>query len=203
MSKSLDTFRPDLLAANAAEVVKDGFKSVCVYYFAESDFKRPLTRSEAVTLSEAGLYILAVYENGFPTSGDYFGSSRGRYDAQIALQCAVAAGQPAGSVIYFAADFETQEQDLPNMDAYFRAIQPLLKARGYTVGAYGDGILLRYLTERGFISHSWLSESTGWQGYAEWKGKANITQSPSGPYLGMDIDMDSTDGNAGGFQVSA
>ena len=36
----------------------------------------PLTRTEALALSQAGLFIVAIYENGFPTRAGYFSMPR-------------------------------------------------------------------------------------------------------------------------------
>src|SRR6266850_1446020 len=61
---------------------------------------KKLTTAEAALISNGGMQIVAVYEDG-PTSYSYFSAARGSADATGALAQAAAIGQPSGSAIYF------------------------------------------------------------------------------------------------------
>ena len=203
MSKAFDCFRPDIVAAKAQEIKAAGYTSVGLYYFMSSAFKVMLTRELAEKISAAALYIFSVWENGFPTAGDYFTAAQGASDGKRAALCGLSVGQPAETPIYFAVDYDAAESDLPGITAYFEALRPRLQADGYTAGVYGSGLVCRHLSELGLVSKTWLSESTGFAGHADWLPHADIVQGHSTQLFGMDIDTDTTNGSAGGFQVSA
>lgn len=202
MNKAFDTYRADLVAQKAAEIKAEGISAVGLYYFASSAFKRLLTRDLARQISAAGLYLFSVWENGFPTTGGYFTQSRGAYDGARAAACALSAGQPSGTPIYFAVDYDASVSDLAGITAYFTALKPLLKADGYLAGVYGSGLVCRHLDDAGLVEKTWLSQSRGFSGYEGWLAHADIVQGPSQQLLGMDVDTDTTTGSAGGWQVS-
>ena len=201
MPKAFDTYQAQHVAACAAQIKAAGYTSCGLYYFESSAFKQLLTREVAEALTEAGLYVFAVYENGRPTNGGYFDAARGRYDGQVAAEKALAAGQPAGTPVYFAVDYDASQGDLLGIAAYFEALRPALQADGYQAGVYGSGLVCRHLTEAGLVEKTWLSQSRGFQGYHEFLPHADILQGPSTHLFGMDVDTDETNGNAGGWQV--
>jgi Domain of unknown function (DUF1906) len=198
MSKGFDTFKN--VADKATQIKADGYGWVARYYFKASGFKVLLGKPEAVTISAAGLYIVSVYENGFPTSNAYFTEDQGKIDSENAVRCAQAAGQPQGSAIYFAYDADLDPNAV--MD-YAKAVHAIVKAAGYITGCYGSGAVCKALSEAGYVSKTWLSQSHGFRGYAQWQNNADIVQGPEGHYLGLDIDADTSGGNAGGWKIAA
>lgn len=196
MSKGLDA--PRSLTSVAHQLVQDGFKWVARYYFEHSGFKDCLNRPEAEALSRAGLYIVSVWENGYPTQVNYFTAAQGHSDASLAFKCAIGARQPSSTPIYFAVDYDAKPEDVKD---YFEAVSALLKQLvKYTAGAYGSGAVLTYLKNQGLISHEWLAQSHGWRGYEIGKAEANIIQGGETRWYGRDIDMDMTTGNGGGWK---
>lgn len=202
MNKAFDTYRADLVAEKAAEIKAQGITAVGLYYFASSAFKVLLTRARAQKISAAGLYVFSVWENGFPTTGGYFTRGRGLFDGAKAAACALAAGQPSGTPIYFAVDYDASGDDLDGILAYFRALRPALGADGYVAGVYGSGMICRHLKDAGLAEKTWLSQSRGFEGYHDWVTHADVVQGPSQALLGMDVDTDTTNGSAGGWQVA-
>ncbi len=97
-------------------------------YYREPDSRWPaLSASEAQELSSLGLKIVAVWES-HSRDPAHFSYSSGYDDAMMAYQQARAIGQPAGSAIYFAVDFNARGQSLDGVDDYFRGIAAGLAA---------------------------------------------------------------------------
>lgn len=185
---------PDAIdvAAHASELKARGINVVGLYYFKSSGFKHLLTRDVSQTVSDAGLSILSVYENGYPTSAGYFTTATANMDAHTAYARAVAAGQTAGSALYFAVDYDAESSDLSAIDAYFAEVRRTLSVLSSTfiVGVYGSGRVCSHLHGKGLVSPTWLAQSTGWAGFADWKPNADVVQGPTSQVLGMDTDSD-------------
>lgn len=201
MSKGFDCFRPDEVARDATTLAKNGYGFAAVYLFASSAFKRALTKPLAQEISKS-LYLVSVWENGFPTTWGYFSQSRGHQDGQIAVHEAINVGQPAGSCIYFAVDYDAGAHELAAISAYFTEAQKQAKEAGYVAGVYGSGLVCQHLKDAGLVSKTWLAQSTGFAGFHHWKPKADIVQGPEYHLMNMDADADTSSGAAGGWKVS-
>jgi len=178
-------------------------------YYSQSSWKR-LTLPEARTLTDAGIEIGVVYEDG-PTKVSYFTSARGQADAQRAIGFAQALGQPSGAAIYFAVDYDATLSHLPAISAYFTAVRSQLDATGYQVGIYAGGTVCQTIKEnQGLADFSWLAESTGWLGshtYSTWDIKQFVAHAPlcglAGPHNGVEADYEDNQAqdNFGGFTL--
>ncbi|HLV78895.1 MAG TPA: DUF1906 domain-containing protein [Chthonomonadaceae bacterium] len=182
----------------AQEIKAGGFDFVARYY--PIGLPKSLTRQEVEALAGAGLWIVSVYETT-PTQPAYFasGAVRGEQDARRALESARACGQPAGSVIYFAVDYDAAEADLPAILAYFAAVHAALNAAGYLTGVYGSGRVCRAVKGAGCAHRAWLAMSRGWAGsadYSDW----DLCQTIEGHVAGIEEDGDRSNGSAGGWQ---
>jgi len=196
-NKGLDSAKS--LAHVAAQLVAKGYSWVARYYFRSSHFKDVLTAAEAKALAAAGLWVVAVYENGFPTTASYFTAAQGHVDAADAVLCAQHAGQPHGTPIYFAVDYDSAPKAV---DDYFRAVSVIVRNAGYTPGIYGNGVTIAHLKALGLVTHGWLSQSTGFAGHAAALETADIVQLPEGTVLVLDVDGDLSHGHAGGWKPS-
>jgi peptidoglycan hydrolase-like protein with peptidoglycan-binding domain len=90
-------------SAFASCIASANIKFVVRYYSANA--KKRMTRAEAVALANAGHQLAVVYQD----SNDdlkFFSEQAGRKHASTAFEQAQAIGQPAGSAIYFAVDFD-------------------------------------------------------------------------------------------------
>lgn len=192
MAKGLDSFND--LTPYVAQLKAEGFAFVCRYYFKFSKFKKVLTASEAKALQAAGIGVVSIYENGNPIESSYFTVNRAQADAQGALDCAKNAGQPKGTVIYFAVDGDVPASSVLS---YFRTLTPLVKAGGYKVGVYGSGVVCKKLMELDLVEMTWLSQSSGWAGHKDWAPHADIVQGPVATWKGLDVDWDTAMGNPG------
>jgi Domain of unknown function (DUF1906) len=90
-------------------------------------------------------------------------------------------GQPAGTPIYFAVDYDASQADVSGViSQYFRGIADAFNTIGsnnpaYSVGVYGSGLVCSSLLNAGFVRFTWLSQSTGFRGSKTFKA-FNIKQ---------------------------
>jgi Domain of unknown function (DUF1906) len=164
----------------------------------------PLSPREAQLLSAQGLKIVAVYEY-HSADPAHFTRDGGYRDALMAYRQAQAVGQPSGSAIYFAADFNAQGDAVGSVVDYFRGVDAGLSAASsgahYAVGVYGSGVVCDAAKRAGLARYTWLSNSIVWDGstdYEDW----NIMQ--GGPLQGLSFDNDANQArnDYGAFQVS-
>jgi hypothetical protein len=179
----------------------DGYDFVGRYYSRTTKIAgKKLTRDEAVTLSQSGLEIVAVYEDG-PTSYDYFSASRGTADAQGAISQAAAVGQPGGTAIYFTVDYDAAPDEISGeITNYFEAIKDAIGDL-FIVGVYGSGASCQAMLDAGLAELAWLSCSTSWNGsktFADW----NIKQGVPTTILGLNADPDQALETLGSFAVT-
>jgi hypothetical protein len=185
-------------------LTSEGFAFVCRYYNTNKPAKN-LTLSEAQALAAAGLTTVVIWENGFPTKAGYFSQGQGQSDATAALKIASETiGQPEGSAIYFAVDYDATASDVSGpVTKYFQGIQSVFANAGnaYKVGVYGSGATCQALLDAGLATFAWLSQSTGFRGSSTFKN-FNIKQGKETTICGMDADLDQADvANCGGFTV--
>ena len=199
MILGVDMASPCPSASVAECLAASGYAFVGRYYTAASDAWKLLTKSEAQMLSAAGLSIVSLFENG----GRAFSADIGSADANTALGCAASVGQPAGTPIYFAVDYDATSEDISgDIIPYFRAIQPLLTAKAYAIGVYGSGLVCSSLAGAGLVTYTWLSASTSYSGsdtYTAW----TIRQYPTTTVCnGTSVDPDvASDRKYGGFTI--
>lgn len=186
------------------ELKGSGVDFVARYYRDPESSWPPLSPREAQLLSAQGLKIVAVYEyhSADPT---HFTYDSGYRDALMAYRQAQAIGQPAGSAIYFAADFNAQGDAVQWVVDYFRGVNAGLSAgwsgAPYAVGVYGSGVVCDAVRRAGLARYAWLSNSIVWDGSTDYEGW-NIMQGAPLQGLSFANDSNQTSGNFGAFQVS-
>jgi peptidoglycan hydrolase-like protein with peptidoglycan-binding domain len=189
----------------AQDIVAAGMKFVARYYSRAA--AKAMTRQEARALSQAGLHLAAVYQD-VQNDIRYFSSALGQQNAARALAQAAAVGQPAGSTIYFAADFDPTPTQLSGpMTDHFQAVARTFSAAPtqYAVGVYGSGLACSTIRDAGLAAFTWLSGSTGYRESESFRPQANLVQiAPSrticGGRLSIDDDVAQT-ASFGAFQV--
>jgi Rv2525c-like, glycoside hydrolase-like domain len=204
MPKGFDTTSD--CSDKAAEIREAGYDFVARYLSKSSS--KMITPDEAQELSDKGLAIVLVYEDG-PTGADYFSNARGQVDAARAAQQANALGAPDGTTIYFAVDYDASGDDHSGViSEYFQGVNSGLStfaAAGnprYRVGIYGSGASCIAITNAGLATHGWLAQATGWRGhgaYTSW----SISQGMPGHVLGLSVDPDTAVGDYGAVPAPA
>jgi len=163
-------------AKAADQLSGEGMQFVARYY--SDTAAKTLTPDEAHRISGAGISLVAVFENR-NNSADLFSTATGKAQAAKALALAAGIGQPAGSAIYFAVDFDAALADLRGGIAdYFDAIQNAFSAAEtqYAVGVYGSGLTCRVIRDTGLAKFTWLTNSVGFQEYSAFRRQADIVQ---------------------------
>ena len=154
---------------------------MCRYYRPGST--GALTAAEAAALIGTGLAIVPVFEGAGNRVG-WFNAQQGASDALAALGHAASIGQPPGSAIYFAVDFDASAGEVGSaITSYFVAVNNTFRSRNapYRIGIYGSGLVCSTLTGAGLASLGWLSGSRGWRGYATYVPAATIVQVITAP----------------------
>lgn len=196
--------------ANDASDVLNQLQSSTVGFVARY-YRSPVSRwpalsaSEAQRLSSLGVNIVAVWE-WHSHDPAYFSYGTGYNDALTAYGQAQKLGQPVGSAIYFAVDFDANGQALSSITDYFRGVGSGLAAAAggtspYKIGVYGSGAVCDAVKGSGLAQYSWLSNSTAWAGssaYSSW----NIRQTGRLQSLTFDHDADEARGDYGGFRLA-
>ncbi|WP_052723790.1 DUF1906 domain-containing protein [Paenibacillus wulumuqiensis] len=200
--KGLDTTQSCI--HQAEDLHKQGYAFVGRYYNVNRPEKN-LTLEEAEALSRGGIKIVAVWENGYPTTSGYFTEAAGRADAERAYDYAQhVIHQPAGSAIYFTIDYDASVADLSHgIHQYMQTLVSTFKAHGnaYKIGIYGSGLTCEYAIQHiPDIHYTWLAESSGWTHSRTFTGW-NIRQTGSGSLHGLSIDLNEAVGSYGSFDI--
>ncbi|MFC5547708.1 DUF1906 domain-containing protein [Massilia aerilata] len=202
------------LTRHAGALRSQGYDFAMRYY--SNNAAKNLSLGEARALSQAGLQMGVVWETTGTHAG-YFTRAQGLADGAQAFRMAFEAiGQPFGSAIYFAVDYDPTQADLDGgISNYFTGVHAALYvanegAPSYRVGVYGSGLCCGALLEREMAALSWLSQSSGFAGsrrYAEQKLYDIIQMLPArivgadGIVLSIDPDATHPEKDAGLFSV--
>ena len=179
---------------------------VARYYHNPTSHWPTPTASEARLISSVGMKVVVVWEAASTTSG-YFSRLSGVDDSTSVHRQVHAVGQPAGSSIYFAIDYDALGQDnVGPIDEYFRAIAAGFAAAGgdapdYPVGVYGSGAVCEAPSGSGLAEYTWVAVSRDWTGYSAFT-TWNIRQVPALASLSFGHDSDEAKDDYGGFQVA-
>ena len=159
MAKGFDCATP-LNATTAASFKSNGYEFVCRYLVPAASAWKALTKTEADVIQASGMKIVSVFE----TTADRAlgGRAAGLIDGAIASQCAVDVGQPVGSTIYFAVDFDPTPDQMQTIIAYIRGANDATP--NYSTGVYGSYDVVTAVKAAGAASHLW-------QTYAWSRGK--------------------------------
>jgi peptidoglycan hydrolase-like protein with peptidoglycan-binding domain len=153
-----------------------GMKFVARYY--SNTAAKTLTPAEARKLSGAGLQLMVVFQDANNRVGVFTGA-RGINAATKALALAADIGQPAGSAIYFAVDFDPSPTEVRGpVSDYFHAAHQVLAAAPtrYAMGVYGSGLTCRLIRDAGLAKFTWLSGSSGFRESKIFRPQANVVQ---------------------------
>jgi len=173
-----------------------GITAIGRYYTRNRSNPKILKPDEAHALSQAGIRIWPVYQIRHRLRAD-FSATKGKLEAEDALDYAQhVIGQPAGSAIYFSADFDASDADVSTaILPHFQAINAAFASAGrpYRIGVYSSGAVCKTLLDAGLVQLTWLSQSSGFRGTAAFKasGRWNILQAlPVKHFCNFDDDVD-------------
>ncbi len=150
--------------------------------------------AEARAIAAAGLRLGIVYEGAGDQSGQ-FSDGIGYLDARYSREQAALRGQPDGSAVYFAVDFDANPLQIKlHVVPYFQGVRRAFAEPGdlpeLRVGVYGSGLSCRSVLEAGLADLSWVSCSMGWNESHVFVagGRWNIRQHVPQVIAGLDTD---------------
>ena len=177
-----------------------GFTFAARYYRSHKSKLNRLAREEALAISAAGLNIVAVFEYA-GTKASYFTAEQAQMDVKDALDQAAEVGQPIGSAIYFAVDYNATLEDIDGpVTDYFEVVSATLRPK-YLVGVYGSGATCAAMLSAGLADFAWLAQSVGFigtPGFTSWSLKQGLPHK----FCGLDTDPDDAHGIYGGFVIT-
>ncbi len=150
--------------------------------------------AEAKAIAQHGMGLGIVYEAAGATPST-FSQSSGYLDASYSLAMASKRGQPDGSAVYFAVDFDPTDYQINNLiRPYFHGVYqafgenqtlPHMRVGAYCSGACADALR---------VDHPdiliWITCSMGFRGSREWanSGKYTLLQKCDITVAGVDCD---------------
>lgn len=112
---------------------------------------KSLDAAEITALRDNGLAIMLCWESTATRMKG--GAKAGAEDAERAQWYAQKLGIPAGTVIYFAADYDVPASDFPAIEAYLKTAK--YNAGDYGVGLYGPEAVVAEMSRRGSCYYFW------------------------------------------------
>jgi peptidoglycan hydrolase-like protein with peptidoglycan-binding domain len=194
MNKGID-FTTPLTQAKAKEVAATGIEFVCRYLVPARYAHKRITKAEAQNITNAGMKIVCVFESTADRVKG--GAEAGRIDGKLALAETKLVGQPIGTTVYFAVDYDAPATDYDIIEEYLR--NAFVELPGYAVGVYGSYAVVEEMYRRKACTHFW-------QTYAWSKGKlsehTNVYQYKNGVNVcGINADLNNSFGNEGWWNL--
>lgn len=150
MFYGIDTAAP-LNDEQLDKLVQNGITFVGRYLVPRS-LLNALTPAEIKRIHKHGLGIMLCWEMG--SSDMKEGHAKGFQHGSRARELADEYGVPDGTAIYFACDYNAQEEDFLNIEAYLQAAKLALGDK-YKIGLYGHGRIVDYIGNHNIIKHFW------------------------------------------------
>lgn len=148
----------------ALDIKKAGYTHVGRYLTGSvgNDFiPKFLTKDEIKYITEAGLNVFLIYQDGGYYSEYFQNRIQGSEDARIAIEAARKIGAPSGSIIYFAVDFDCYgDEVVENIIPYFWSIKQVFYSsenpKGYQIGIYAPRQVCTIITNREYAVASFI-----------------------------------------------
>ena len=193
MAKGFDT-ATRLTAEKTRLFAAQGFVFVGRYLDNRTSWKA-LSDVEARDISEAGLYIVSLYER--TASRPREGAAAGQAGGRQALAHAKQVGQPEGSAIYAAVDYDAQAADYDQIEAYMRAFDAEID--GYELGIYGSYAVCKAMYQCGVTQK--LMQTYAWSRGQVFPQNSIYQYENDISVNGIGIDRCESNGDAGGWRV--
>ncbi|NOV01328.1 DUF1906 domain-containing protein [Paenibacillus sp. LMG 31457] len=156
MIKGFDCSTP-LTTKTAAAFAAAGYAFVA-RYLVPSGYSKALTRAEAELINKAGINIISVFET--TANRALGGRTAGINDGYTAIEVAKQVGQPEGSTIYTAVDFEVTASQMPVVLEYIRGFSEATPK--YNTGVYGSYSVIEAAKSVRVCSRYW--QTYAWSG---------------------------------------
>lgn len=144
-----------------------------------------LTKEECQVMTDLGIKILSVFEI---SAGDMIGGHiTGMAHGKLAYEQTQLIGQPTGTFVFFAVDYDAQSEDYDLIEQYLKAAAEQLP--GYKIGVYGSFYVTEEMANRKACEAFW--QTYAWSGGNLSEIGRDIYQYQNGVSLaGIEVDMD-------------
>jgi hypothetical protein len=193
MGKGFDT-AIKLTIDKAREFAAQGFIFVGRYLDNPTSWKA-LTAQEAHYITDAGMFIVSFYERWASRVRE--GAEASAMDGRHAFALARQVGQPEGSAIYPAVDYDAPESDYDRIEAYLRAFDAEIE--GYEMGVYGSYAVCKAMYERGITRK--IMQTYAWSRGQVFEHNSIYQYQNDVIVNGIGIDRCESNGDAGGWRV--
>ncbi len=161
--------------------------------------EKQVKSDEAQAIADAKMRLAIVYE-GAGDKVSQFSEGLGYLDAKYSRQRAPERGQPDGSAVYFAVDFDaTAGQVESRIIPYFQGVKRAFEEEGggadLRVGVYGSGLVCRTVKETDLADLTWISCSMGWAESRAFLAAGDYTLRQHTPKTIAGLDTDPNDIN--------
>jgi len=154
----------DTTTAKLTQLKNRGVTAIIRYDHRAANSFKQIHPAEARAIAAAGMQLGIVYE-GPGSTPSYFTKAHGVADASYSLEQAPLRGQPKGSAVYFAVDFDPTLTQIRNgIVPYFEGVEQVFAGEGYRVGAYCSGLCAFHLKAIWPDILIWLTCSLGFAG---------------------------------------
>ena len=154
--KALSRTHASPISAKAAQIIKSEGYDFAGRYLVPMGMSKAIWPREAEDIRRAGLGLLLVWE--IEAERIRRGADVGRADGESARELAHEIGAPAGTIIYFAADYGVPPEDYGLVEEYLRAASVGLGE--YGCGVYGHYFLIEAMNARDVCRGYW--QCVGW-----------------------------------------
>lgn len=149
MAQGFDTATK--LNKTTAQNLKNAGFEYAIRYLPTTEWKS-ITKSEVDAILNAGLKLVSIYQCS-NNKVSYFSYTRGKQDGQNAQKLAKELGQPKGTAIYFAVDFDVQPKDLQQILDYIKGLKETVK--DYKIGIYGSYYVVNEVKKKAPVDYYW------------------------------------------------
>jgi len=192
MTEGIDCATP-LNAQTAKAIAREGYRFAARYLVPLGYAWKRLTQAEAEAITDAGMQVISVYETSANRPAG--GAAAGQADGAAAFREAQTVGQPPGTAIYFAVDYDARAQDYDEIEAYLHAAATQIP--GYEAGVYGSYAVIEEMAKRGACRHFW--QTYAWS-RGQKSSRANLYQYRNNVKVaGVTVDLNESFGNEGGW----
>lgn len=158
----------EVTSARAQTLVNAGYETVGRYLtnVEGTTLNKKIQPGELATIFNAGLTVFPIYQT-YGGAASYFNAEQGEADAKKAHSAARGYGFEEGTIIYFAVDYDSTDDEITNkILRHFEAVYSTLTALGsYRVGIYGTRNACSRVSNAGYAVTSFVSGmSTGFSG---------------------------------------
>lgn len=194
------------VSAHAKGLFDAGVRVVLRYYTSNMESAKLLSLDEARAICGAGLGIAVTYQVS-QTDPEDFDRDKGEHAGKTAWNYARSTiGQPAGSAIYFAVDYDASSSDIEQRIApYFEAARAQLRRgdlmQSYRIGVYGSGRVCAALLDRGLVDLAWLAAASRWGDHQRFQDSMRwaLCQHPHTTIADVNVDPDEVQGSCVDF----